>query len=57
MKESQGKLRELGIKYVSTALFIKANLLGRTFTCHDKHNFATDFTKYKIHIMRNNKKL
>jgi hypothetical protein len=56
MNEGQGTLRELGNKYVGTALFIEANLLVQTFICHDKYNFATDFRKYKIHIMRNNKK-
>jgi hypothetical protein len=56
MNEGQSKLRELDIKDVVTVLFIKENLLVQTFMSHDKHNFATDFTKYKIHIIQNNKK-
>jgi hypothetical protein len=56
MNEDQNKLRELDIKHVGTVLFIKANLLVQTFMCHDKYNFATDITKYKINIMRNKKK-
>jgi hypothetical protein len=51
MNEGQGKLRELRIKCAGTMLFVKANLFVKAFICHDKHNFATDFTKYKIHII------
>jgi len=31
MNEGQGKLREVGIKYVGNVLFVKANLLVQTF--------------------------